>query len=99
MKNMVLCLILLLSFAPFALAGMEYDPIKDRWEFVPDREEETKFKTPEDEWLYRKPEQKPAEESKGMTPQKPEQIPPERPEQMPPKRPMGLPLHMLPHAK
>ncbi|HID28891.1 MAG TPA: hypothetical protein EYP19_02675 [Desulfobacterales bacterium] len=99
MKSTVLCLILLLSFAPVALAGMEYDPIKDRWEFVPDRDEETKYRTPEDEWSYRKPEQKPAEEPKELPPQNPEQSPPKRPEEMPPKKPMGPPLHMLPRTK
>ena len=99
MKKTVLCLILLLTFAPVALAGMEYDPIKNRWVFVPDTDEKTEFKTPEDEWSYRKPEQTPPEEPEQIPPKEPEQIPQEKPEQMPPKKPMGVPLHMLPHRK
>ena len=107
MKKTVLCLILLLCFAPIALAGMEYDPIKDRWVFVPNTDEETEFKTPEDEWSYRDPERTPPEEPEQRQPQEPEQMPPQEPEQipqrkpeeMPPKRPMGVPLHVLPRPR
>jgi len=52
-KKAALCLILLLSVAPVALAGMEYNFKENRWEFVPDTNEEMKFKTPEDARSYR----------------------------------------------
>ena len=103
MKKAVFCLILLLSVAPVALAGMEYNPIKNRWESVPDTDEKMRFKSPEDEWSYRK--------SNGKTeynrydsdnkPQKhyqnpmaePEQIPAKEPEQIPAKKPEQTPAN------
>ena len=101
MKKVVLCLILLLSVAPVALAGMEYNPTKDRWEFVPDTDEEMEFKTPEDEWSYRKPSGNTeynrydsvneAQEHYQNRTAEPEQTPVKDPEQTPAKKPEQIP--------
>ena len=103
MKKMVLCLILLLSVAPVALAGMEYNPTKNRWEFVPDTDEKMKFKTPEDEWSYRKSNGKTeynpydsvneAQKHYQNRTAEPEQTPAKDPEQTPEKEPEPIPAN------
>lgn len=101
MKKTVLCFILLLSIAPVAIAGMEYKPTENRWEFVPDTDERKKIKTPEDEWSYRKSNGKTEHNSYDSVNEvqkyyynrtaEPEQIQAEEPDQAPAKEPEQIP--------